>query len=147
MKNLVLAAGALALCLGTGVVVAEDAPQMLRQDDMKSIARSMGQLSKIAKGENAYDPVVVEGALSDIADSARDFPTHFPPDSKTGNGTEASPAIWENMDDFTAKANSLAKDADTLLANLPADQAAVGQAMKTLGANCGACHKLYRVKN
>ena len=89
----------------------------------------------------------VEGALSSIAGHAKDFPTHFPPDSKTGNDTEASPAIWENMDDFTARADKLAADANALLADLPSDQAAVGKAMQTLGANCGACHEIYRVKN
>ncbi len=147
MKNSYLIAGALALCLAAGSVLAQDAPQMLRQDDMKAIGQAMGQLGAIAKGQKDYDPVVVEGALSSIADHARDFPTHFPPDSKSGNGTEASPAIWENMDDFTGRADKLAADATALLADLPADQAAVGKAMQTLGANCGACHEIYRVKN
>ncbi|MGV0877764.1 cytochrome c [Martelella sp. FLE1502] len=145
MKNGFMIAGAVALCLSAGFAVAEDGPQMLRQDDMKAIGKAMGQLGAIAKGENAYDPIVVQGALSDISTNITDFTTHFPPDSKTGNDTEASPAIWENMDDFEAHAKKLADDADALLADLPADQAAVGAAMKTLGANCAACHKLYRV--
>lgn len=140
-------AGAVALCLSAGIAVAEDAPQMLRQDDMKAIGKAMGQLGAIAKGQNAYDPVVVQGALSSISDNIRDFPTHFPDDSMTGEGSEASPAIWENMDDFKAQAQKLADEADTLLADLPADQAEVGAAMKTLGASCAACHKLYRVQN
>ncbi|AJY47402.1 c-type cytochrome [Martelella endophytica] len=147
MKNRYLIAGVVALCLGAGAVVAEDAPQILRQDDMKGIGRAMGQLGAIAKGENAYDPVVVEGALSTISANAKDFPTHFPPGSETGLDTEASPKIWENMDDFTAHSEKLASAADALLADLPADQAAVGAAVKSLGSNCGTCHQLYRVKN
>ncbi|PRX11812.1 UNVERIFIED_ORG: cytochrome c556 [Martelella mediterranea] len=147
MKKPFLIAGALSLCLSAGTVIAQDAPQILRQDDMKAIGQAVGQLGAIAKGQKAYDPVVVEGALSSIATHATDFPTHFPEDSKTGNDSEASPAIWENMDDFTARSEKLASDANALLADLPADQAAVGQAMRTLGANCGACHEIYRVKN
>lgn len=147
MRNKALIAGFTALCLSAGAVLAQDAPQILRQDDMKQIGSAMGQLGAIAKGQKDYDPVVVEGALSTIATEAKDFTTHFPPDSQSGHDTEASPAIWENMDDFKAHADKLAAEADALLADLPADQAAVGKAMKALGANCGACHELYRVKN
>lgn len=147
MKKGFMIAGALALCLSAGFAVAEDAPQMLRQNDMKAIGKAMGQLGAIAKGQTAYDPIVVQGALSAIADDVTDFATHFPPDSMSGGDTEASPAIWENMDDFQAHAAKLADEANAMLANLPADQAAVGAAMKTLGANCAACHKLYRVQN
>ena len=45
------------------------------------------------------------------------------------------------------KAAKLETDATTLLASLPADQAAVGAAVKTLGADCGACHETYRLKD
>jgi len=50
------------------------------------------------------------------------------------------------MADFAAKAEKLGAAADTLLASVPADQAGVGAAMKTLGATCGDCHEIYRVK-
>ena len=60
--------------------------------------------------------------------------------------TEASPKIWEAMDDFKAKAVKLGADADTVLASLPADQAAVGAALGAIGPNCAACHEVYRVK-
>lgn len=147
MKSHTAIAAMMMLCLGAGMTLAQDAPQILRQDDMKLIGRSMGQLGAIAKGQQDYDPVVVEGALSSIASAARDFPGHFPDGSQTGNATEASPAIWQNMADFTALSDKLASQADALLADLPEDQTAVGQAMQTLGANCGACHRLYRVSN
>ena len=49
------------------------------------------------------------------------------------------------MDDFKARAAKLSSDAETALAQLPADPAAVGATMNTLGANCGGCHKAYRL--
>ena len=74
------------------------------------------------------------------------FPDHFPAGSETGHETEASPKIWENMDDFKAKADKLPADAEGLLAQLPADKVGVGAAVKALGADCGACHQAYRLK-
>jgi len=67
------------------------------------------------------------------------------PGTETGD-EEASPKIWENMDDFKARAAKLSTDAETVLAQLPADAAGVGAALNTLGGNCGGCHQLYRIK-
>jgi cytochrome c556 len=102
-------------------------------------------LVAIAKGEKPYDAETVKGSLSTISETIRIFPTYFPAGSEK-DSEEASPKIWENMDDFKAHAEKLGADADALLAQLPADQAAVGAAMGTLGKDCGACHELYRIK-
>lgn len=135
-----------AICLGAAAAGAEDAPQLVRQGLMKQIGASVGALGAIAKGEKPYDAEVVKKSLTTISADAKDFPNHFPAGSETGMETQASPAIWQNMDDFKAKAMKLSQDAQTILASMPADQAAVGQAMKTLGAECGACHQAYRLK-
>ncbi|MCO5730923.1 cytochrome c [Rhizobium sp. SSA_523] len=146
MKFKMLTAGVVALCLGAGAVYAAGEPQVVRQDLMKKIGGSMGALGAIAKGQKPYDAATVKTALTTISESAKDFPNHFPAGSETGMDSEAAPAIWQNMDDFKAKAMKLSTDADTVLASMPADQAAVGQAMQTLGAECGACHQTYRLK-
>jgi cytochrome c556 len=49
------------------------------------------------------------------------------------------------MDDFKAHAAKLSSDAEIALAQLPADPAAVGATLNTLGASCGGCHKAYRL--
>jgi cytochrome c556 len=136
----------MALCLGAGVVFAAGEPQAERQALMKKIGGSMGELGAIAKGQKPYDAATVKTALTTISASAKDFPNHFPAGSETGMETAASPAIWQNMDDFKAKSMKLSTDAETVLASMPADQAAVGQAMQTLGADCGTCHQAYRLK-
>ncbi|MBT9368669.1 cytochrome c [Rhizobium sp. CSW-27] len=146
MKLKLVTAGILALCLGAGAVFAAGEPQVVRQDLMKKIGGSMGALGAIAKGQKPYDAATVKTALSTIAESAKDFPNHFPAGSETGFETEAAPAIWQNPADFKAKAEKLSSDAQTVLASMPADQAGVGQAMQTLGSECGACHQTYRLK-
>jgi cytochrome c556 len=146
MKFKMMTAAAVALCLGASAVLAAGEPQVVRQDLMKKIGGSMGALGAIAKGQKPYDAEAVKAALSTISTSAKAFPDQFPAGSETGFETEAAPAIWQNMDDFKAKSMKLASDAETILASMPADQAAVGQALQTLGAECGACHQPYRLK-
>ncbi|WP_246422438.1 c-type cytochrome [Mycoplana azooxidifex] len=137
------------LCLGaaaaTGVAVAQE-PQAARQQMMKDVGRSMGALAGIAKGEKPYDAEVVRVSLATISEVSKTFPDQFPAGSETGAETEASPKIWENPDDFHAKAAQLGKDVDATLAALPGDQAAVAAAIGPIGKNCGACHETYRIK-
>ncbi|MBU1313070.1 MAG: cytochrome c [Alphaproteobacteria bacterium] len=141
-----LALGAVLGCLCLSAAVAQEEPQVVRQDLMKGIGQSMGALGAIAKGEKPYDAAVVQTSLETISTNAKAFPDQFPEGSETGMESDAAPAIWENMADFEAKAEKLATEADTLLAAVPADQAGVGAALKTLGGTCGDCHQTYRLK-
>ena len=144
MKVRLIATVALAAALGMGSALAAGTKDE-REAVMKKIGGSMGQLAAIAKGEKPYDADVVKTALSTMAENIKTFPDQFPAGSETVSPA-SSPKIWENMDDFKAKAAKLGSDAEALLAQLPADQAGVGAAMKTLGADCGACHQSYRLK-
>lgn len=146
MKLRTFAAAAALAALGAGVVVAAEEPQVVRQEMMKKMGGAMGGLVGIAKGEKPYDAAVVQASLTTMSEVAKAFPDQFPAGSETGAKTEASPKIWEQMDDFKAKAAKLATDAEAVLASMPADQAAVGAAVKTIGANCGGCHEDYRIK-
>lgn len=140
-----LAAVALA-GLGATAVVAADEPQVVRQEMMKKIGGAMGALAGIAKGEKPYDAAVVTASLTTISETSKAFPDQFPAGSESGFETEATPKIWETMDDFKAKADKLSADAEATLASLPADQAGVGAALGGIGKNCGGCHEVYRVK-
>lgn len=146
MKFRTFAAAAALAVIGAGVVVAADEPQVVRQEMMKKVGGAMGALAGIAKGEKPYDAEVVKASLTTMSEVAKVFPDQFPAGSETGHETEANPKIWESMDDFKAKAAKLGTDAETVLASLPADQAAVGAALETIGANCGGCHEAYRIK-
>jgi cytochrome c556 len=136
-----------ALCLiGATAVVSAENQSDNREAAMKQIGRAMGGLSAIAKSEKEYDAETVKASLTAIKEAITVFPTYFPEGSEN-DAKSASPKIWENKADFEAHAAKLAADADTLLAQLPADAAAVGAAMGTLGKSCGDCHQLYRVKD
>jgi cytochrome c556 len=144
MIKRILAAAAICLIGATAVVSAENQHEN-REAAMKKNGGAMGALAAIAKGEKDYDAEVVKTSLTTIKEAITVFPTYFPPGSDKDDD-EASPKIWENKADFEAKAAKLAADADALLAQLPADKAAVGAAMGTLGKDCAACHESYRLK-
>lgn len=147
MKLKSVFAATLALSVVAGAVGAADAPQTVRRDMMEGMGKAMGGLVNIVKGKTEYNADVVKASLTTMVDTMKTFPDQFPVGSEKGHKTEASPKIWENMDDFKAKAAKLGTDASALLAALPADKAAVGAAVKTLGADCGACHETYRLKD
>lgn len=140
---------AIGLCLGAGLssaVSAADEPQVVRAGMMKKVGGAMGQLAAIAKGEKPYDAAVVKASLTTMEEVAKAFPEQFPKGSETGLNTEASPKIWEDPATFKTKAKALETAAATQLATLPADQAGVGAAMKSIGGTCGDCHQTFRLK-
>ena len=143
MIKRILAVAALCLIGATAVVSAENQHEN-REAAMKKVGGAMGALAKITKGEADYDADVVKTSLTSIKEAVTVFPTYFP-DGSDKDDDGASPKIWENKADFEAKAAKLAADADALLAQLPADKAAIGAAMGTLGGNCKGCHETYRI--
>lgn len=144
IKRTLAAAAALCLIGATAVVSAENQHEN-REAAMKKVGGAMGALAAIAKGQKEYDAGVVKTSLTTIKETVTVFPTFFPAGSEKDDDA-ASPKIWENKADFEAKAAKLASDADALLAQLPADQAAVGAAVGNLGKDCAACHESYRLK-
>lgn len=145
MKFKAIAAAVMVAGMTATAVFAQDGTHEAREAMMKKIGGSVGAMSAIAKGEKPYDAEAIKAALTTISETAKAFPDQFKPGTEQGD-KEASPKIWENMADFKARADKLSTDADTILAQLPADSAGVGGALKTLGANCGGCHQAYRLK-
>jgi cytochrome c556 len=141
--KMILTALVIAGC-GVSAVIAADDPVKVREGLMKQIGGSMGALAGIAKGEKPYDAEIVKTSLTTISTNIKAFPDQFPAGSEANS--EASPKIWETMDDFKAHAAKLGAAADVALAQLPADQAGVGAALGIIGKNCGDCHQAYRIK-
>lgn len=99
-----------------------------------------------------------EGTAQDVAEAARkigeragEIPTLFP----EGTGmheveleTGARPEIWEDPEDFAAKAESLRQAALNFAQEAEEngdDRATIGRGLATLGRDgCGACHQVYR---
>jgi cytochrome c556 len=142
----ILAATMIAGIAFGSVMAADDGTHEMRVEMMKKIAGAAGALGAIAKGDKPYDAAAVKTALTTIAETAKVFPDQFKPGTEKAPDKLASPKIWENMADFQAHAAKLSGDAQMALASLPADPAAVGAALKTIGGDCGACHQSYRLK-
>ena len=90
------------------------------------------------------DMETISNEAKAIADWAKVMPEFFPDGSDMGD-TKARPEIWENWDDFLAKA-AANQDAALALAELAAtgDQDALPGAFGALSKTCGDCHKLYK---
>jgi cytochrome c556 len=107
---------------------------------------SMGTLVKFAKGETTpYDAAAVLAALTTIRESTKGFADLFPAGTETGGETTASPKIWEDMAGFKAAIAKFEGDVDAAIAAAPADQAALGAVLGSVGGNCKSCHEAYRI--
>ena len=147
MKIKVLAAlGALALAplvlpaaaQNTGVIKE-------RQEAMKAVGKSAKTAGQMLKGEVPFDPATAAELFATMHASAEKFGGLFPEDSKTGEKTEAAPAIWEKPEDFKAKLAKFDGDISAAIAAKPADLDAFKAAFQAVGANCKGCHQEFRV--
>lgn len=115
-----------------------------RKAVLKTFGAAAGDIGKMVRGEIPFDAAKVKAHLKTLSDGAKKLPGLFPDNSKTGGETQALPVIWEKKAEFTA-----------IFAKLDTDAAAADKAITSLDtlktewpkvtANCGACHKVFRV--
>lgn len=137
------------LAVGTlvaGVAHAAGDPIQARRAIMKANAEAARTAFGMAQGKVPYDAAEAAAAMKTLQDDMAEFPTLFPDGSDKGN-THASPAIWQNMDDFKARAAKLAADAKVAEAAAPNGLDAFRATVGAIGQDCGACHELYRLKS
>ena len=153
MQRFILAT-ALGLLL-TGSVLAEEGPTPEQQAAMatenrqavfKLLAVNMGPIVGMARGA-PFDATVAERNAIRMATLATMIPEVFATDTRAFDvETEALPVIWENPDDFAAKAAALHEAATAFAATAAGgDQAATLGGLRNLGGTCGNCHDSYRV--
>ena len=99
----------------------------------------------MVKGDAPFDLATAKTAFATFQNAAAKMPNLFPPDSKTGGETIASPKIWEDMADVKARFVKLGEDAKAAEASVK-DLDSLKVAFGTVGKNCGGCHELYRIK-
>jgi cytochrome c556 len=116
-----------------------------RQSALYLLGWNIGPVGAMVKGEIPFDAKAVELRASRLAEIAPMILEGFPADSQTGAPTKAKPEIWQNMDDFRAKAADLeratAKFAQTAKSGDP-KQVAAG--LGEVGGACKACHDKYK---
>ena len=142
MKRIVLVATMLALGIS---VTAAESPIAQRQALMKKNGAAAKLGTQYMKGEAKFDLAKAKAIFTTYADVASKMPALFPDNSKTGEKTEALPAIWEKKADFDAKFQKFGADAKAAEAKVT-DEASFKAIFPTVEKNCGGCHKEYRVK-
>jgi len=141
MKKFALAALAFATI---GATAAFAGPIEDRQAIMKAMAAASKDANTAAKA-TPFDAAAAKGAMQKLSDDATKFVTLFPKGTEAGGAvkTGAGPAIWTDAAGFKAAGAKLAADAKA--AGAATDAAAFTAAFKTVQADCGGCHKTYRV--
>ena len=133
------------MACGAGAVWADADAIAQRRELMKNDGFAAKKLFDMAKGTVPFDLAVVKTSLATLADGASKSAALFPDDSKTGGGTAALPAIWENKADFDARFAKFSKDVVAAQAAI-VDEASFKKVAPTVFDNCGGCHELYKAK-
>ncbi|KQT45221.1 hypothetical protein ASG43_13125 [Aureimonas sp. Leaf454] len=116
-----------------------------RQAAMKTIGKSAKTAGGYLKGETEFDAAKAAELFVTMKENAVTFSKNVPEDSKTGNDTEASPAIWEKPEAFKAKLVKFEGDLDAAIAAKPATLEAFKASFGAVGQNCKSCHEEFRV--
>lgn len=115
---------------------------MARMQGMKEVAADVKVLGDMAKGQATFDQAAARAAAASIAQHAAEAPGLFKA-REDDPKSEALPTVWERFDDFTAKSLELETIAIGLSTSITsADD--LRPALQKLGANCTACHEVYR---
>lgn len=144
MRKLVIAISMLAF---TGAAASAD-PIADRQALMKERGKLVGTLSKVVKGEQAFDAAAVLDALKGLEANAEKFDTEalFPVGSEQGSDTTAAPKIWEDKAGFNVAEDKYLADVKAAVAAPPADVDGLKTQFGAIAKDCGACHQTYRIK-
>lgn len=133
-----------AVLIAVSAAYAQD-PISDRQKAMKMVGAAAKASSEMIKGEKPFDAAVALESFQTMNDVAKDFVSLFPEGSETGGDTEASPKIWEDRAGFEAAVAKFEADSAEAIAAAPSDLDAFKASFGKVAANCGACHKAYRV--
>jgi cytochrome c556 len=115
---------------------------MARMEAMGRIKAATAILGKMAKGSLPHDAEKAEEARLELIRTAGNIPMRFEVRASDPK-SEALPVIWENWEDFTARAGEMARAAKALDATT---EATIRAGMGKLAASCAGCHKVYRVE-
>ena len=144
MKKFALAVLALATI---GATAAFAGPIEDRQAIMKGFSGPLRDVGPMGRGAVPFDAAKTKAAMDELSASMDKFVTLFPKGTEAGGAvkTGALPVIWSDAAGFKAAGAKFSADAKA--AGAAADQAGFAAALRTVQADCGACHKTYRAAN
>jgi cytochrome c556 len=144
MFKAAIAAGAVLVVVGAAAAAAvSDDPIQSRQNLMKNVGAAMGAAGSMVRGDTEFEPRAAHLAMRTINSSIIGFVELLPEGSHAGD-TRALPAIWENMDDVLAKAESLRMATQAAIDAEPQDLDTFRPLFAEVGQNCRTCHEDYR---
>lgn len=136
-----LAALALVATTSFAVGYAQNPDVQKRQEAMGIIGANMKSLTQMMKGEKDFSAEAAQAAVDAIAAKAAEVPALF--ETKASDPeSDAADKIWDNFDDFTAKAKALETAAAGITISSMED---IGGAMGAMGGACKACHTDYKL--
>ncbi len=116
-----------------------------RQGLFKVVVNYFGPIVGMARGQIPFDAAVVEANANKINQLALMVPDLFKKDTSDFDlDTEAKADIWENLDDFNAKAATLAERAAALAAAASEGKGPAMKAFGQVGGACKGCHDDFR---
>lgn len=128
-----------------GVAVGQNDPIAVRQALMKQNGQEARTAFMMVTGRQPYDAAAAADAMNMLSADMKVLPTLFPAGSDQGK-TKASPDIFTNMDDFTARAKKLEVDAAAAASAAADGLDAFKAAFETVNSDCAGCHRLYRMR-
>jgi cytochrome c556 len=144
-----LAAAAVTLTLALAVIApasAQTDPIRQRQQAMKENGRDTKLGGDMLKGAVPFDAAKARQIFVNMNEVAARYGSYFPANSKTGNNTEAAPAIWEKPAEFKAAIARFEADTKAAAAADVSTPAAFGAQFGKVTANCKSCHETFRLK-
>jgi cytochrome c556 len=135
-----------AAAVGATAVFAQSDPIKEREHLMKENGQHAKVVVQMVKGEKPYDAKAVQAAFAQWHETAEKLPGLFPPNSKSGEKTRASPKIWQNKKDFDEKAAAFKKAVADNRAKAEGSLDGLKVALNAVGKACSNCHDDYRLK-
>lgn len=138
---------ALGAMLSLPVLADTDPAVETRQGQFKLIVHNFAVLGGMAQGRMDYDGDMAQIAADNLFHVTRHDQGRLWPegtDSMSIDGTRASPAIWDNLDDFVTKFVALQDAAEALQSVAGAGLDEMRAGFGPVGQACQACHQAYR---
>ncbi len=118
-----------------------------REGIFEVIRMYFGPIYGMVRGQIPFDGAVVTHNATKISELATMIPDGFKLNTQGADvETEALDGIWDNIEDFNAKAATLAERATALAAAGGEGAEATQKAFGAMGGACKACHDDYRVQ-
>ncbi len=119
-----------------------------RQSLMTVVVANVAPIAGMVKGRTAFDGGQMALRAERISMLSGMIEEAFARDTRGADlETEALDVIWENQDDFAAKALKLGETSEALAAAARRGEDAAKDAFKTMAGACKGCHDDYRMQD